>query len=107
MLHSSCTLTGVVGSLDSGLLLAARLRSVQTVGRRRCGRPRRAERSTAVWPTVPALAPRAPQAKTPAPGKLKEYKEYVERGEGSQRPDVAALRAEVEELAHAFPMPGL
>ncbi|KAG2429396.1 hypothetical protein HYH02_014053 [Chlamydomonas schloesseri] len=46
------------------------------------------------------------QAKTPAPGKLKEFKEYLE-GAGAARPDIAALRAEVEALASSFPMPGL
>ncbi|KAG2431513.1 hypothetical protein HXX76_009527 [Chlamydomonas incerta] len=46
------------------------------------------------------------QAKTPAPGKLKEFKEYLE-GAGAARPDVAALRSEVEALATSFPMPGL
>ncbi|KXZ45731.1 hypothetical protein GPECTOR_51g717 [Gonium pectorale] len=46
------------------------------------------------------------QAKTPAPGKLKEFKEYVE-GPGAARSDISALRAEVEALAQSFPMPGL
>ncbi|GIM06818.1 hypothetical protein Vretimale_11062 [Volvox reticuliferus] len=46
------------------------------------------------------------QAKTPAPGKLKEFKEYVE-GTGASRPDIVALRGEVEALAQSFPMPGL
>ncbi|GLI60175.1 hypothetical protein VaNZ11_002238 [Volvox africanus] len=46
------------------------------------------------------------QAKTPAPGKLKEFKEYVE-GTGASRPDILALRGEVEALAQSFPMPGL
>ena len=43
---------------------------------------------------------------TPAPGKLKEFNAYL-GGEGGARPDVAALRAEVEEFATSFPMPGL
>ncbi|GIL59204.1 hypothetical protein Vafri_13895 [Volvox africanus] len=46
------------------------------------------------------------QARTPAPGKLKEFKEYVE-GTGASRPDILALRNEVEALAQSFPMPGL
>ncbi|KAJ9522634.1 hypothetical protein QJQ45_019717 [Haematococcus lacustris] len=45
-------------------------------------------------------------ANTPAPAKLKEFKEYVDK-EGRHRPEVAQLRAEVEAMAHAFPMPGL
>ncbi len=45
-------------------------------------------------------------AKTPAPGKLKEFKEYLEK-EGSKRADVQALKQEVEALATSFPMPGL
>lgn len=46
------------------------------------------------------------QAKTPAPGKLKEFKAYL-AGEGAQRADIKQLREEVEALASAFPMPGL
>jgi hypothetical protein len=46
------------------------------------------------------------QAQTPAPGKLKEFKQYLET-EGASRADVQALRAEVEALAGSFPMPGL
>jgi glycine hydroxymethyltransferase len=46
------------------------------------------------------------QAKTPAPGKLKEFKAYME-SEGASRQDIAQLRQEVEELATSFPMPGL
>ncbi|KAF6259350.1 serine hydroxymethyltransferase 3 [Scenedesmus sp. NREL 46B-D3] len=46
------------------------------------------------------------QAKTPAPGKLKEFKAYM-ASEGQQRQDVAQLRQEVEALASSFPMPGL
>jgi hypothetical protein len=45
-------------------------------------------------------------AATPAPAKLKDFKAYVE-AEGRKRADVAALKAEVEALATAFPMPGL
>jgi len=45
-------------------------------------------------------------AKTPAPGKLKEFKLYVEE-EGRKRSDVQALKQEVEALATSFPMPGL
>lgn len=45
-------------------------------------------------------------AKTPAPAKLKEFKEYLE-AEGKKRADVAALRQEVEALSTSFPMPGL
>lgn len=45
-------------------------------------------------------------AKTPAPAKLKEFKEYVEV-EGRKRADLLALKAEVEALATSFPMPGL
>lgn len=46
------------------------------------------------------------QAKTPAPGKLKEFKAYM-ASEGEQRQDIAQLRQEVEALATSFPMPGL
>ncbi|PNH00632.1 Serine hydroxymethyltransferase, cytosolic [Tetrabaena socialis] len=46
------------------------------------------------------------QAKTPAPAKLKDFKEYLE-GPAAARPDIAALRSEVEALAQSFPMPGL
>ncbi|KAI8467850.1 MAG: serine hydroxymethyltransferase 3 [Monoraphidium minutum] len=46
------------------------------------------------------------QAQTPAPGKLKEFKAYLE-GEGGQRKDIRKLKEEVEALASAFPMPGL
>mmetsp|Transcript_29782 Transcript_29782/g.75857 ORF Transcript_29782/g.75857 Transcript_29782/m.75857 type:complete len:495 (-) Transcript_29782:603-2087(-) len=45
-------------------------------------------------------------AKTPAPAKLKEFKEYVEV-EGRKRADLQALKVEVEALANSFPMPGL
>jgi glycine hydroxymethyltransferase len=45
-------------------------------------------------------------AKTPAPAKLKEFKEYVEK-EGKKRADIQALRQEVEAMANSFPMPGL
>ena len=41
-----------------------------------------------------------------APGKLKDFNAYL-GAEGGARPDVAALRAEVEEFATSFPMPGL
>ncbi|WIA37530.1 hypothetical protein OEZ86_014437 [Tetradesmus obliquus] len=44
--------------------------------------------------------------KTPAPGKLKEFKAYM-AAEGEQRQDIAQLRQEVEALATSFPMPGL
>eukprot|EP00775_Hariotina_reticulata_P013285 gene13285-13416_t len=46
------------------------------------------------------------QAKTPAPGKLKEFKAYLD-SEGAGRQDIAQLRQEVEALATSFPMPGL
>jgi len=46
------------------------------------------------------------QQQTPAPGKLKEFKAYLE-GEGAGRQDIKALREEVEALANSFPMPGL
>lgn len=45
-------------------------------------------------------------AKTPAPGKLKEFKAYLD-AEGAARADVQALATEVKELASSFPMPGL
>mmetsp|Transcript_10267 Transcript_10267/g.22009 ORF Transcript_10267/g.22009 Transcript_10267/m.22009 type:complete len:499 (+) Transcript_10267:121-1617(+) len=45
-------------------------------------------------------------AATPAPGKLKEFKEYL-HATGKNRADVKALREEVEALASSFPMPGL
>jgi len=44
--------------------------------------------------------------KTPAPGKLKEFKAYL-ANEGQQREDIKQLRKEVEGLAASFPMPGL
>lgn len=47
-----------------------------------------------------------PQAKTPAPGKLKEFKAYLE-AEGPKRQDIKQLREEVEALASSFPMPGV
>lgn len=46
------------------------------------------------------------QAATPAPAKLKDFKEYLE-GPGASRPDIATLRKEVEAFAGSFPMPGL
>lgn len=46
------------------------------------------------------------QQKTPAPGKLKEFKAYLD-GEGGSRQDIKQLREEVEALANSFPMPGL
>jgi len=45
-------------------------------------------------------------AKTPAPAKLKEFKAYM-AAEGNARPDIHALRSEVEALADGFPMPGI
>jgi glycine hydroxymethyltransferase len=45
-------------------------------------------------------------SKTPAPAKLKEFKEYMAT-EGNARADIAALRQEVEALAAGFPMPGV
>eukprot|EP00878_Enallax_costatus_P009414 GHUV01009839.1.p1 GENE.GHUV01009839.1~~GHUV01009839.1.p1 ORF type:complete len:329 (+),score=91.89 GHUV01009839.1:1305-2291(+) len=46
------------------------------------------------------------QANTPAPGKLKDFKAYLQT-EGGARQDVAQLRQEVESMASSFPMPGL
>lgn len=46
------------------------------------------------------------QAKTPAPGKLKDFKEYAEK-EGAARADLQALKAEVAAMSNSFPMPGL
>ena len=45
------------------------------------------------------------QSKLPSGSKLKEFKELVE-GEGRNRPDVKALKEEVEAWASTFPMPG-
>ena len=45
------------------------------------------------------------KAKTPAPGKLKEFQQYL-HGEGAARQDVQQLRAEVRALASSFEMPG-
>lgn len=49
---------------------------------------------------------KACQASTPAPGKMKEFKAYIE-AQGEQRADVVQLRQDVQELASSFPMPGL
>jgi glycine hydroxymethyltransferase len=46
------------------------------------------------------------KAKTPAPGKLKEFKAYL-ASEGASRADIKALAEEVQAQATAFPMPGL
>jgi len=46
------------------------------------------------------------QAKTPAPAKMKEFKEHLAK-EGGSRADLKALRAEVEAYATDFPMPGI
>lgn len=46
------------------------------------------------------------KAQTPAPGKLKEFGAYLAE-QGAARADVQQLRAEVEEFARSFPMPGL
>jgi glycine hydroxymethyltransferase len=43
---------------------------------------------------------------TPAPGKLKEFKQYLAT-EGEQREDIKQLRKEVQDLATSFPMPGV
>jgi len=43
---------------------------------------------------------------TPAPGKLADFRAYM-AAEGNSRPDIQALRAEVEAFAGSFPMPGL
>ncbi len=45
-------------------------------------------------------------ASTPAPAKLKEFKEHVHKTFPS-RADVQALKQEVEAMANSFPMPGL
>eukprot|EP00879_Flechtneria_rotunda_P009888 GHRR01010340.1.p1 GENE.GHRR01010340.1~~GHRR01010340.1.p1 ORF type:complete len:491 (+),score=156.78 GHRR01010340.1:161-1633(+) len=46
------------------------------------------------------------QANTPAPGKLREFKAYLQEV-GSQRQDILQLKQEVEALSTSFPMPGL
>lgn len=46
------------------------------------------------------------QANTPAPAKMKDFNAYLQNV-GSKRPDVLALKAEIEEFSSAFPMPGL
>ena len=46
------------------------------------------------------------KAKTPAPAKLKDFAQYL-AAEGAAREDVRRLRAEVEDFAGSFPMPGL
>ena len=45
------------------------------------------------------------KAKTPAPGKLKDFAEYLAT-EGASRQDIVQLRSEVEAFASSFPMPG-
>jgi glycine hydroxymethyltransferase len=45
--------------------------------------------------------------KATAGGKLKEFNEYIEAGSGPEGAAIAALKADVEALAGAFPMPGL
>jgi glycine hydroxymethyltransferase len=45
------------------------------------------------------------KAKTPAPGKLKEFQAYL-ASEGGARQDVQQLKAEVHEFASGFDMPG-
>ncbi|CAG9465864.1 unnamed protein product [Pedinophyceae sp. YPF-701] len=44
------------------------------------------------------------KAATPAPAKLKDFNAYVET---SARSDIAALAADVQQLAEGFPMPGV
>lgn len=46
------------------------------------------------------------KAKTPAPGKLKEFNAYL-ANEGRKRADLQALRQEVHDFAASFPMPGV
>ena len=45
------------------------------------------------------------KAKTPAPGKLKEFGAYL-AAEGAARDDVRQLQKEVHDFAASFPMPG-
>ena len=80
--------------------------------RKRVGKPRRKDvRARALTRTrllhartQPQPPPR--QAKTPAPAKMKEFKEFLVK-EGGSRADLKALRAEVEAYATDFPMPGI
>jgi glycine hydroxymethyltransferase len=45
------------------------------------------------------------KAQTPAPGKLKDFQQYL-NGEGAARQDVQQLQAEVHAFASSFEMPG-
>lgn len=53
----------------------------------------------------PSSPPQDCKAKTPAPGKLKEFGAYL-AAEGAARDDVRALQKEVHDFAASFPMPG-
>lgn len=53
----------------------------------------------------PAPARQDCKAKTPAPGKLKEFGAYL-AGEGAAREDVKQLAKEVHQFASSFAMPG-
>lgn len=57
-------------------------------------------------PFAPPPSPPPPPPSSPPP-REQEFKEYLEKGEGSTRPDIPQLRSEVEALATSFPMPGL
>lgn len=45
------------------------------------------------------------KSKTPAPGKLKEFQQYL-NSEGGARQDVQQLQAEVHAFSSSFAMPG-
>lgn len=71
--------------------------------------PHKAQSTTHDRPPRPALlllpCSQDCKAKTPAPGKLKEFGAYL-AAEGAKREDVQQLAREVHEFASSFAMPG-